>query len=1085
MFKKATTVRSAYAKLLSDISLNAMSYTDALTCLATIVSLAEEHDLSARAVKAVSRIQQRGLLNLTPSHVSALRPNSPIIGVDHWRLLALHKAIFKAEYKRLTSALIDVATFDQKFVLGQFNAALQCIDKIEADTGVSLWTVRSRIIVLSKQGRHTEVQQYFDEINQQATDPLIPFYFRCFLLLSSSPVLHTRKIIYAHVRELQTAGYKDVSDLLRIMFSTHDERAVDGELSIKIIQNYPLLDQFFMLRGALGNNLANSTKVASVQAKERDMMSFMASLLPAEQRWAEEKNLVRQYEQGMYSECVRTFNSLVDCEQVPFSSIALAVKASVISGTPVSCAAGSPLAEITSSLASLIRMDAHPGVAMDIIRGHVIQAFYTLPGVELKTLVLQIMPNQFTEDQRKYGAAKLMRTVISTSEWVNALSKGGDPLLDHDYALPDETLPPNRALKRSVRLETANANFSVAYELAAQYARSAPLARDQNELISSVHVAAANLPGLIDVCARALTSNPYSYSSFPISLLASYIEKSGGGRDIQSIIVMHFYVKNVDRSKEYLLNESYEEFFFDKGYRRPSEVTLEDVGSVEWYRTLLLDISTVETMDFLGTFSSSADVKSERVKVLDKLMENSLVSAERYRREVDEIASQIVVESGAAELSIHKIDVSESEIRKKVTDDVASLIAVYRAAADGRTDDFIKMDPDSPAAVVAGDRNTTALKILAVVREAFLYDESFGLDKNLSAEIRHGFFSNVMRSKLDTHNLLLELDDQGQYKHNEHWKAANGLLADGVHRRIHQDLEWFTSEFNSLISDAEEWMKVTADPVDVSRIFNYGMYRSEVTVLRTLMDRGMSVEETVGFCIDSLWQLTEKHLVSMRERVNVDLRKRIDETFKELVQRLDESRGHAALLDMMSAVTSARNEIKGDIETVAAWFKRGGIAEGNRSLVDVIAISMEVFRHVRQNKVDWNSSCGPGTELVLIKGPSIKAFVVALINLYENCVRHGGAGDVTKIVISASRVDDTWSIDVTNPISDAVAERLRSGDLDAARERIQSESYSNLVRTEGGTGLRKVLSLLSGINSRFSLDLDLEDKQFKARIGYA
>lgn len=1084
MFRKGFNLRAEYARLLSDVSLHAMSYRETMKCLANVVSLTEERELSARTAKSLGRLQQHGVFNLTPEHVSEIMPNNTIIAPGYWRLLVFHKELFKLHHTRLSDSLAEVANYDHNYIVGDFEAALECIDRVESIIGVSLWSTRSRIIALSKCGRHAEVQQYFDEITRQAVDPLTPFFFRCFLLISSSPVLHTKKIIYAHIRELQTAGYSEVSDLLKIMFSAHDERTVTGALSVDVIQNYPILDQYLLLRCALASNLANFVHSGKVRTKEREMMTFLNSLQPDQADWMQGQALIKNYEEGNYSGCVLNFNNLFAEKQVPYCNIALAVKASVICNREISCATGSPLAEISASLASLIRMDANPGIAMDTIRGHVIQAFYTLSGVELQTLVIQVMPNQFTEEQRKYRATRLVESRKTTSRWIAVLAAGGDALLKHGYICSEADLPKYRILKGSVRHDVSSKNFESAYETVGLYSELAPLERDRYELFSSVHIAAGNIQGLIDDCAKAITVNPYSYSSFPISLLASYIEKRGAGSDIQSIIVMHSYVKNVDRSKEYILNESYEEFFIAKGLIRPSEVRLIDVGNADWYRTLLLDVSTVETMDFLGSFSSSADVKSERVKILDMLLEDGLVSAERYRREVDEIASQIVVESGVAELNIHKIDVSDSEIRKKVTEDVASLIAVYRAAADGKADDFLKMNPGSPAAVVAGDRNTTALKILAVVREVFLYDEGFGLDKNLSAEIRHGFFSNLMRSKPDMHNLLLEIGDGGAYKSSDHWKSANGFLAEGVLISINKDLEWFTSEFNSLVADAEEWMKVTVDTSDENRVFNYGMYRSEVAVLRALIDSGVDVERTIDYCIDSLWGTTERHLESMRERINVDLRKRIDYAFGELALRLDDSRGNAALVEMRSAVTSARNEIKEDIGTVAAWFKRGGIAEGRRSLVDLVAISMEVFKQVRPNKVEWIFNAGDGTELVFINGRSVKAFVVALINLYENSVRHGGACDITSVEINATRVEEVWSIDVTNPINDVVAERLRSGGLDLAREKIQSESYSNLVRTEGGTGLRKVLSLLSGINERFSLDLDLIGNQFKASIRY-
>ncbi|MFK5173528.1 hypothetical protein ACI3QN_13525, partial [Propionibacterium freudenreichii] len=67
-----------------------------------------------------------------------------------------------------------------------------------------------------------------------------------------------------------------------------------------------------------------------------------------------------------------------------------------------------------------------------------------------------------------------------------------------------------------------------------------------------------------------------------------------------------------------------------------------------------------------------------------------------------------------------------------------------------------------------GDKNIIVGRIINTLLVEYFNNKEVGLDINLSSEIRHGFFGNLICSSPQSKHLITELDENGNYKSNDY-----------------------------------------------------------------------------------------------------------------------------------------------------------------------------------------------------------------------------------------------------------------------------------------------------------------------------
>ncbi|MNM58252.1 hypothetical protein D3C81_694780 [compost metagenome] len=1090
--------KEALLHLTSEIKLSTSPQSTTIQKLINYSTFAEEHEFLREIGRIISKERTRSAIMNTVAEAESLHLKPHFRTPSLLCSLKLQEENLRQSEAQLIEFVLIRASFESNLIHARYDQALKDLEFAKEVTGETYWRIRCTLLTLAMAGRIEEMSTYAERCKVSVKDKFSSFIINCMMLLATDPILHCGKIVSSTIDELRHAGSRVYADLLTLLFVPTAIEGREERLTCShALQKFPLIDQFVLL----GNLLAHNTSVAEdfdrrIGLQENSILSYIQAL---EERGRPSPESIaassRAYEIGAYHDVIHLFDECTNSNRPPICLASVRAKAERSLNIPAAKQGISALGDLVGSLNELYRMEAMPNQASNSVRSLAIQMNGMSFSTNLELCLFEAMPHHFMESSRSFAAKKASARHAVMTPWSRALADQNDPVLNHKYLTASPALPKYREVKAKIR-EIALNNHPNTDNLDSElekYGVHCPLKRDYNELASSAYLMSGQYDKLIKLCAESLAANPSHHTSFPLTKLVAHIERESLS-SVDSLIVLHTHAKYVDPHKEYALNEAFEDFMSDRDATRPSQLFSEGQEISRKDAVLLKDIATTDTMDFLGTFDGSNDARAERIRILDFLLSIGMIPTKLHRKEVDELVGLIVVDSCATEFSANKISVNDNLIKRKLNDEVSSMLQLYKSSTDNKEETLLTVNSDNETddgldiarAVVAGDKNTTLFKMLSAVSREFLYDEKLGLDKNLSAEIRHGFFSNLMRSKLDEKHLLTEEDSNGEFQKNEYWSATHQLLIPEIVQSIDDALQNFSRKFYKLIDEAEEWMKVTSDASNTERAFNFSLYAHEFQNLRPKADTATNAEELIDLCLELLWKTTEYGLTNIRERLNVDLKSRIDRIFDELIADLDNCRKAAPLSELFAAIHSSKNGIREDISTIAEWFKRSGSTSMRPlSISELIDVSIECYARVRRLPLNISNQIDPSLQHPSIDGVHMKYFVTAVLNIIENSLRHSGFGAETSIDVQGSSNGRDWWLSISNPISNAVLIPLNASGLSAIQERIGNTPTSEMIRGEGGTGLIKVVNHLSSISDRLKLSVTIRDCNFEVRIEHS
>lgn len=1066
---------------------------------AEFIATGKDSDFRSKFSSLYKKDRFRRIINATKRQVEDFYSNGIFIqGVSSKRTLTLYSCIFEEHADELNYFVALRDQFESHVLRGEFDAALVELDILADSQGESLWYIRNKIIILGMKGSLQEMQEFAEACKKRSTDGFINFLINCFLLIASDPKLHLEKIIKSTILELQEAGSKSSADLISLFFVP---RPLYGDarklICIRLLQSFGVIDQYSLMTKLLSEELTSDEHSGDSQAYDefvcflRDIKRVISDhALPdpdalSQNRLNEESlasKLVRMYELDKYDQLFSSFMNSFSSGHTPFAFVNLVAKASAACEERKLPLSSGPIVDLVGLLKNLYKLEVSPNKIHEDISKIIIQLQGFVGCSQLQLCLYKSMPLRY-EVQDWIKLAKISKVANSDFTPLSILlTTDADPVLSYKYLSNQDELPAFRRLK--ARIQGAQAISTRDIDLLMSFADDAAKSKDVYETVSACYCKLGKITELIELAAIALSKHPNAYIAFPMKDLIRQIEDNRICT-LDSLIITYYYVDKIDSSKEYLLNESYEEFIETYGVTRPCELFESlDVGDD---RTLVFfrDVSNLETMDFLGSFTDSNDLRAERVRVLDYLRDMDLIGSERHSSEVDEIVLEVIVDAGATEFNVAKIDVNDIAIKRNLAEDFSSMHQLYKSVQQEKEQQIIRLEGEllaGASALVAGDKNTTLLKMLNLVEDAFMNDDKHGLDKNLSTEIRHGFFSNLMRSKLEEANLLTEVDESGEYESNIYWLAANALVMPELLVKVDSELKWFSKEFNNLILEAEEWMKVCSDGSSTSRVFNYKTFLDDLHELKDVAEQTAESDGVLDFCIGRLWDKTEACMQEMREKLNVEFKSKVDYLFDELIRRLNDVRSGVVLMELMRAITQTKSDIREDITTASEWFRRSTeYAATARTVGDLVDIAIECFERVKRIRLDVTKDLEELPDFRL-EGRDLKAFIIAIVNILENACRHSGYAHATPVKFTMSADNNSWQLQVKNKINTEVQERLQGARVSEIEAKMKGPSSITMMRREGGSGLGKAYNQLRSISVGFDMGVEVLNDCFVARI---
>jgi hypothetical protein len=997
---------------------------------------------------------------------------------------------------------------ERLLLLGDCVKALEELEDVKECCGESFWYIRTKMLILSELRLTKELTEFCDSLeilkDRSFMDHMI--HNARVLIDTDNPLAVLKNLIFSASNELKQANFDELASLFELLFAPQPlNEGVNFWLAIERIHAFPAVDQFILLEQITMLAMAETgisltpCPVGSVN----EVVNFLAKTIGAEvftsplsaTREAKVtphgKKILDLYESGCYEETITEFyENLIDLEN-PLAYVNLIAKSTVMLKRPsiTETHRNGIIPDLVAQLVQIYGLEPNAVNAEEMLKSLAARYNSTRWCIHVQIAIFKALPWRCEGEARRIAArlalltdrevTPLLSQIVESSQYLKELLPRNSCISTPDY----------RDTKRELIRLIQNDIFSDRCQsLLESLNGSDCLFKDKVEVRTLYLIKSEKYGELLQQSAEDLCRQPILHLVLPLARLVSVIE-SERIVSIPALVVLYFYNKFVSQKKDYVLNEIFDDYLYYEGVDRPSYI-LDRIEEVDDLSLVFFgQICVPDVLDYLSCFGNINELFAERIRILDTLSKRQLIDSDRRMLEVEDIVSRVVIETATSNLNGAKLAVDEAGLQKKVLPELQSLLSLFNENSGGNDDRFTIFPEDEKIGrqhgYISGARNAIILRICNLVMDAFLFDEKLGLDKTLSGEIRHGFFSNLMHARLEQAKLLAELDEGGRYRPNRHWREINQLVSSSFTERMESLLNNFGERLNSIIANAEEWMKIKQGNEGKDGVFEHELTKDDFDSIRAFVERDRTAELVCDFIFGILWGKVEQEASVIRDRLNGSFRAEVDGLFAKLESDLVLLKRNMALVELMNAISQARDGIKEDISTVAEWFRR---AKSNviqaGTLGNAVAIAINSFASVKGSDFAIRMELDSGLQEVPIQDVSVKPFILAFVNLLDNCYRHSGLWSRTQVSIRGSIVDEQSIIRVENDLSVEKAIGLNPEVMSGIENKIFNADSLNLIRTEGGSGLVKAYNALVGIGPTTRLHVETNQNSFAAVVYY-
>jgi hypothetical protein len=602
------------------------------------------------------------------------------------------------------------------------------------------------------------------------------------------------------------------------------------------------------------------------------------------------------------------------------------------------------------------------------------------------------------------------------------------------------------------------------------YLKYKPLDKDVIETKAYRMVLNEEYEELLEYSVSELMKNEQSYICFPMKQISKYIDKNYI-ETANSVIFYYFYSLFIDKDSTESLNQVFDEYILNMGINRPGDYFDLESPISEKELLILSKIATVNVMDYMGCFKGTSDLMYERIKILTNLKEDLRTDSEKLEIEYQETLNELLIQEATAQLTTAKIFVDKQSITKVNSGKLITLVTQFFQAKDENL-----IDSNNELLVKI---NNVLVDLYQVIMTEYLNNQEYGLDSNLSGEIRHTFFSNLLSTKPEDNKLITELGVDNKYESNTYWLEYYGIVNPKIMNDIDSRLKEFSESFNDLIEKAESWMKVSISDTKPERVF---IFKDPNSVFESLMDeflQSKSFNELINIVFNSLDSQLNDCLNAMRTKVNHDFAIALDDLFDDLLSDIERIKQSTSLTNLVNNILNTKNGIKEDVKAASDWFNfRNNKAFNSYPIREVIKISERCFSLNRKNKRNIKLVRDHD---IRISGPYVPKFIMALNNCYANAKKHISDKDVIEIEVISGNAG-SFKVRIYNNISKQHESFLLSGALKLTQERLKKMNSNSLLSKEGGTGLYKSKFKLVTMSEKFDLKIDTINQKFITEV---
>ncbi len=552
---------------------------------------------------------------------------------------------------------------------------------------------------------------------------------------------------------------------------------------------------------------------------------------------------------------------------------------------------------------------------------------------------------------------------------------------------------------------------------------------------------------------------------------------------------------NAEIYKRYL---AYKRYLKSVGIKRASEISDVSSALTRFFIGRVVDRGVLTL--HITEFDTEEDIVAERIELCKKML--SITNEKAFADEITTMIKEQEVKAFSQQVNDSKIHVdvqslinSEFEQERllfetfsEVDDnletyeqkDVESVLALFRSQEKGKS---INEKDDLPAVKL---KKIMFQQMVLSIRDKFLYDPKYGLDKYLSARIRHGTLITQLRNHFLYYALVTNKKEGGEYLRTSIWTQHRyASLSSAVEEKINNRLLIFTEWFDNRLNEIKEeriQIKTERNNGKIEGMFDYSESLI-VTLIDELGDNEYeSFEAFVHSAIGLLWKWTGKVLQDVRQffqRFQEEVLEEMANLKNDIIPLMTGSIKLSK--NFKDAITSCRTDFQSDILVVSSWFKPEQSNVRFFTIQQAVDTSLAVINKISQSALSFKTVDINDTDNY--NGEYFNSFHDIFHDMLNNILGYEarrpslkGKGE-----IHINNIDDQLFIEVSNPIDKRDVEELNK--IVREQKKIPSWIAGGKTRREGNSGCMKIYStVMYSLGAGNLYENSIQHNRFLAKI---
>jgi len=566
--------------------------------------------------------------------------------------------------------------------------------------------------------------------------------------------------------------------------------------------------------------------------------------------------------------------------------------------------------------------------------------------------------------------------------------------------------------------------------------------------------------------------------------------------DLRLVVLVELYSRHIAEQTT-TLRYRYEDFLETQGCKKPSELKTK---TAELPREPLIyflrQVCIPRVMQLSLEFPTSRAVSDERLAVCVLLRDLDTANATTYDAEILEITRQRNISQGVQAVEQSKIWIDQEPIRrwaeKHLQEGFRRLIDLQAAGIVAKLEmSHNELEPITTEQIVKAievpelptdEAGTLLQRLISQFLAHCFMNKPHGLDSFLSIRVRHGVFAGQMRAAPEAEKIITLQREAGsrEYFPSAYWLAKFATGDRQVALRVDARLQQFSRDYDELMDQfVRDHFQIRREDKPLG-LFRFGYLPTDLLVLQADLHKASSFDAFIDRCFQIFWNSVDASLAQIRDHIDHKLQVELNRLFVELINDLEfitQSQPHH---ELSYAVRSAHTRSTHALEQVKEWFRPARPrAPMTATFQELLDISLQVVRNM-------DPLFNPTLEVTAEDVPSffqLQSFADIFIILFDNIRRHSGMGARPTVKVHARIEGGFLNVEITNSVALEVVNATNLGKLADIREKIDQGIFQRAVSTEGGTGLLKIRNIFSAEpHDPHLLEFGFEDGTFVVRL---